>query len=234
MTAIIKREFNNYFRSPLGYIFIAVYLFFSGSYFNAVLQTGMASQFPQIYYGMLSIILILLPLLTMRLMSEDKKLKTEQLLLTSPISVSSLVLGKFIAAMCVYCCCVVFTLVYAVVLSFFAEPGWPLIFGNVLGAMLFGAAFIAIGIFISSLTESMAISAICTFLVSALFILMDILPQNTNSAVLAFIVKWFSFVERYTPFTQGILNFSSIVYFLSVAGVFLFLSVRVVESKRWK
>ena len=102
MAAIIKREFNAYFRSPLGYVFIAVYLFFSGTYFTQVLTSGMASLFPQIYYGMFSIILLLLPLLTMRLMSEDKKLKTDQLLLTSPVSVPGLVLGKFIAALSVY------------------------------------------------------------------------------------------------------------------------------------
>lgn len=234
MLSIIKREFNSYFRSPLGYIFIAAYLFFSGSYFNGVLQTGMSSQFPQIYYGMFSIILFLLPLLTMRLMSEDKKQKTDQLLLTAPISIPSLVIGKFLAALCVYCCCVAFTLVYAVVFSFFTDPGWTLIIGNVFGAIIFGGAFIAIGIFISSLTESMVISAICTFMVSALFLLMDIIPSNANSAILDFIIKWISFVERYTPFTEGILDFSSIIYFLSIIIVFLFFTVRAVESKRWK
>ena len=234
MAAIIKREFNAYFRSPLGYVFIAVYLFFSGTYFNQVLTSGMASLFPQIYYGMFSIILLLLPLLTMRLMSEDKKLKTDQLLLTSPVSVPGLVLGKFIAALSVYAICVGFTLIYGVVFSRYTDPGWALIFGNVVGAILFGGAFIAIGIFISSLTESMVIAAMGTFVVSALFILLDILPANANSKVLDFIVKWGSFVERYTPFTQGLLDVSSIIFFLSVAAIFLFLSVRVIESKRWR
>ena len=146
MAAIIKREFNAYFRSPLGYVFIAVYLFFSATYFNEILTLGMASQFPQIYYGMFTIILLLLPLLTMRLMSEDKKLKTDQLLLTSPVSVPSLVLGKFFAATAVYSICVAFTIVYGIVFSFFTDPGWGMIIGNVVGAILFGAAFIAIGI----------------------------------------------------------------------------------------
>lgn len=234
MSAIVKREFNAYFRSPLGYVFLAVYLFFSGTYFVQVLNSGMAANFPYVYYGMFSIILLLLPLLTMRLVSEDKKLKTDQLLLTSPISVPSLILGKFIAAASIYGICVAFTVIYALIFSIYTDPGWALVACNLVGALLFGSAFIAIGIFISALTESMVIAALGTFVVSAAFILLDILPSASSGKFVDFLVKWLSFDSRYTPFTKGLMDFGSIVFFVSIIAVFLFLSIRVMESKRWR
>lgn len=233
MVAIIKRELHSYFRSPVGYVFCSVYLFFSAIYFNAVLSMGMSSEFPEIYSGMLNIILLMLPVLTMRLFSEERRQRTDQVLLTSPVGIWPLVFGKFFAALAVYGACTLFTLVYAVVFSYFAEPSWALIFGNIIGAMLFGGAFIALGMFISSLTESQVVAAIGTFFIATLFIILDVVPLlTTNQYILSF-VNWISFVGRYTPFTIGLLDFSSIVFFVSVTAMFMFLTVRVIEKRRW-
>jgi len=164
LSAIIRRELSAYFRSPIGYVFCAVYLFFSALFFRSVLVGGQSSLFPQIYNSMINIIMLILPILTMRLFSEERKQKTDQILLTSPVSIPALVAGKFTAAMTVYGGCVLFTLLYAVVFSFYTSPGWALVLGNIIGALLFGAAYIAVGMFISSLTESQVVAAICTFL----------------------------------------------------------------------
>lgn len=234
MTAIIKKEFSTYFKSPLGYIFIAVYLFFSGYFFSSILQTGMSSYFPQVYYGMFDIIMLILPLLTMRLFSEDKKHKTDQALLTAPISISSLVFGKFLAAFLIYTMCLGVTFIYALVFSSYADLSWALVICNIIGSLLFAGAFIAIGVLISALTESLVIAAMGTFFVSAFFLLINVLiPSSGGNVITDFIVNWLSFNSRYTPFTQGILDFSSIVYFLSIIASFLFLTVRAIESKRW-
>lgn len=234
MKAIIKKEFSTYFKSPLGYVFIAVYLFFSGMFFSNILYMGYSSQFPQVYYSMFDIIMLILPLLTMRLFSEDKKYKTDQALLTAPISITSLVVGKYLSALCIYAMCVAMTIVYAIVFSFFAEISWALVVCNLIGALLFGGAFIAIGVFISSLTESLVIAAMGTFVVSAFFLLMNVLIPTVNGNVFYdFLANWISFNSRYTPFTEGILDFSSIIYFLSIIASFLFLTVRAIESKRW-
>ena len=233
MKAIIKRELAGYFHSPSGYVFCAVYLFFSALYFRAVLLDGRSTQFPQIYDGMLSIDLLILPVLTMRLFSEERRQKTDQILLTSPVSVFSLVMGKLLSALIVYGGCTLFTLVYAVVFSAFASPGWALVLGNVIGALLFGAAFIAVGMFISSLTESQVVAAIGSFFISTIFILLDVLPVLITNQTVLDIIDWVSFVGRYTPFTEGILDFSSVIFFLSMTALFTFLTMQTVEKRRW-
>lgn len=233
MKAIIKRELSAYFRSPVGYVFCAVYLFFSALYFRAVLIDMQSAQFPQVYSGMLNVNLLILPVLTMRLFSEERRLKTDQVLITSPVSIFSLVMGKFLSALAVYAGCTLFTLVYAAVFSLFTKPGWALIIGNIAGAILFGAAFIALGMFISSLTESQVVAAIGTFFISTIFILLDVLPVLITNQTALKIIKWISFVGRYTPFTEGLLDFSSIVFFLSATALFIFLTARTVERRRW-
>lgn len=233
MKAIIKKEFAGYFRSPIGYVFCGVYIFFSALYFNAVMLSGQSSNYPEIYYGMLNIILLMLPVLTMRLFSEEKRHKTDQVLLTSPVSITSICLGKFIAALGVYVCCILFTLIYALVFSYFATPPWALIAGNMIGAIFFGAAFIAMGMFISSLTESQIIAAMITFALSTIFIILDVIPQLTTNTVVLSVIEWASFVGRYTPFTNGLLDFSSLIFFGSITAFFIFLTTRVLEKRRW-
>lgn len=233
MGAIIKRELNAYFRSPIGYVFCAVYIFFSALFFRAVIIDGQSSQFPQIYSGMMNIDLLILPVLTMRLFSEERRQKTDQILITSPISIFSLVMGKFVAAFCVYAACTLFTVVYAIVLSVFVNPGWALVVGNIIGALLFGGAFIAIGMFISSLTESQIVAAIGSFFISTLCILIDVVPMVVNNDTLSTVLKYVSFVRQYTPFTEGLLSFSSVIFFLSIMALFIFLTMQSVEKRRW-
>lgn len=233
MLAIIKKELGTYFRSPIGYVFCAVYLFFSALYFEVILGYGVSSYFGELYSGMLNIVLLLLPVLTMRMFSEERHRKTDQVLLTSPVSITGIVMGKFLAAFIVYAACVVFTLSYAVVFCIFSPAPWALIFGNVIGALFYGAAFIAMGMFISSMTESQVVAAIITFTLGSLFILIDVIPNLTNNKYIISFINWISFTGRYTPFTLGLLDFSSLIFFLSVCAVFIFLTVRVIERRRW-
>ena len=233
MKAIYKRELGAYFHSMTGSLFCAIYLFFSALYFNSVLAGGRSSEFPQIYAGMLNLILLMLPLLTMRLFSEERKYRTDQILLTSPVNITPLVMGKFLSALTVYAGCTLLTLVYAVVFCYFAAPSWPLVFGNLFGATLFGAAFIAVGMFISSMTESQFVSAMGSFCIATVFVILDVIPLVTSSPLVVTLVNSISFVGRYTPFTKGILDFSSITFFVSIAASFIFLTVRVLEKRRW-
>lgn len=233
MTAVFKKELGTYFRSPMGYVFCAVYLFFSALYFEVILGYGVSAYFSELYSGMLSIVLLLLPVLTMRLFSEERHRKTDQVLLTSPVSIGSVVLGKFFAAFIVYAACVLFTLIYALVFALFATPPWALIFGNIIGSLFFGGALIALGMFISSMTESQVVAAIITFTLGAVFILLDVIPSVTNNKYIISFVSQISFVGRYTPFTLGLLDFSGLVFFLSICAAFIFLTARVIERRRW-
>lgn len=232
MSAIFKREFRNFFTSPIGYVFIAVILFFEGFEFYSVLQYQATETFNLIYSSIFTYCMMLIPILTMRLMSEDKKQKTDQALLTAPVSLPGLVMGKFLAAFSVYGIAICATLIHALVMSFFGAPNWGSIFGNILGSLLYGGAMISIGLFLSGLTDSQIIAAISTFGVSIFLMLVSLLGQD-SSTVLGRVTGWLSFNSRYTNFANGIFDFASTIFFLSITAVFLFLSVGSLEKRRW-
>ena len=154
-------------------------------------------------------------------------------MLTAPISLLSLVLGKFLSALIVYCLGVAITLVYAIVIATFAPPDWTVVFGNVLGMLLLGAALIAIGMFISALTENQVIAAVGGFAVGFSLILVNSLASLISTEWLKKFVSGLSFMERYDEFTNGILDISNIFFFISICAVFVFFTVRVFEKRRW-
>ena len=121
----------------------------------------------------------------------------------------------------------------AIVMSTFPTPSWGEIIGNYIGALLYGAAMISIGVFISSLTVSQIIAAIGTFIISVLLMYMDSLASVVSNEVLSTAIQWFSFNDRYSTFTQGMFSISSVIFFISVVAVFVFLTARKVESRRW-
>lgn len=233
MGAIYRREVRNYFTSPLGYVFIAVLLFFEGFQFYNILGAGYSEYFTLIYSFIFTFCMMMIPVLTMRLLSEEKKQKTDQALLTAPVSLGSIVFGKFLAAFTVYAVAIGATLIHAFVMSFFGPTNWGAVFGNIIGSLLYGAALIAIGLFISGLTDSQMIAAIGSFAISIFLLVVDQLVGLVNSPVMTSIADWISFYSRYVDFTQGIFNFASVIFFLSVAGVFLYLSVSTLEKRRW-
>lgn len=235
MIAVWKREFNNYFVTLIGYIYLGVFYIFSGLffYFNCILPSY--ADVGTLFIGMFSVIMYLLPVLTMRLFSEDKKWGTDQLLYTSPASTWSIVLGKFLAAFTVYILAIAMLLVYCVVFSFYSvtTQDWGLIAACFIGILLLGAAIIAIGAFISALTENQIIAAILTFLVS-LFLNMTAtiapyLPWTWAQNAFYYI----SFSSRYYTFAYGLVDLPSVVFFLSVCFLFLFYCVRTIEHRRY-
>ncbi len=232
MTSIFRREFISYFTSPIGYIYLTVFYFFSGVFFNNVVTSNSTDVSP-VFSSLFLILLVLIPLLTMRLMSEEKKQKTDQLLLTSPVSLSGLVYGKCLAAFCIYSLGILVTLVYAIVLSGYASPQWMVVAGNILGALLLGFAMISIGVFISSLTENQMIAAIGTFAVMLFIYLMDAFVGMVNIRWISKALTSISFTARYSEFTSGVLNFSNVLFFLSIGVIFNFFTVRVLEKRRW-
>lgn len=234
MGAIYKREFKTYFTSPLGYIFLAFMWVFSAFWFTYVLANS-SSQIEYMFGNMVTIIILLIPILTMRLMSEEKKQKTDQLLLTAPVSISGVVIGKYLAALTVYFISLVPTILYLFIMATFTTPNWNVFMGNYLALFLVGAAMIAIGLLVSTLTESQIVAAIGTFAILLLLMFVDsialVLPSSWS--FVSKILTGISFMTRYNDFVSGILNVSHILFFLSVAIAFIFLSVRVLEKKRW-
>ena len=223
MSAIYKRELRGFFTNPLGYVFIAALLGFEGFYFWQILFYQNTESFMYIYNGIFTFCMMLIPVLTMRLLSEDKKQKTDQALLTAPVSLFGLAMGKFLAALTVH----------AFVMSFMGTPNWAAIFGNVIGTLLYGAAIIAIGLFISGLTDSQMIAAIVSFFISMLLMIIDSISSLFSSKVLTTICKALSFTTRYNAFVNGIFDTGAAIYFLSVIGLFIYLTVSTLEKRRW-
>ena len=233
MTAITKRELSAYFASPIGFIFLAVFYAFAGFYFFATTLAGNTADLSGVYNNLFTIVLFLIPILTMRLFSEERKNRTDQALLTAPVSLIGLVLGKFFASVLVFLMGLGMTLVYALVVSVFAAPNWALVFGNFIALLLLGMALIAIGMFISALTESQVVAAVGAFAVGLFIMMMDSLSSIFSSTILTTLVNALSFMQRYDKFTTGIFDLSGVVYFLTVSAVFIFLTIRVQEKRRW-
>ena len=224
MSAILKREMNAYFDSPLGYVFIAVYDLFAGYFFLLYNLYGNSTDMRALFEMMFTVTLFLIPVLTMRLMSEDKKARTDQLLLMSPVSGTAIVAGKFLAAVFGYLAAKAITLVQE----------WSVVLGHFIGLFLLGAALTAIGIFISALTENQVIAAIGGFCTGFFLMLLDSAAGMIANTRLAGFVTDLSFQAHYKNFTYGLFNVADIVFYASVAGLFLFLTVCAFEKRRFE
>lgn len=232
MKAIFKREFKAYFTSPIGYIFIGVFAFIYGFYFNTyVIQGGYGDISSPLGSGLL-ILVLLVPVLTMRLIAEERSSKTDQLLLTAPVSVWSIIIGKLLAAMCVFLCAMATTLPYLVIITVHGAPVWGKILGTYLGFLLLGLCFVSIGMFFSSVTESQIIALVISLGVLLMLFLMANLP-SVGIGVFDQVIGLISVTERFQNFLIGILKLDDIFYYLSFSALFIFLTVRSVEKRRW-
>ncbi len=238
MIAITKREIASYFTSPLGYVFLAVFWGFSGLFLQiGCLRTGQ-SDMSVVFSMMFFIMMILIPILTMRTMADDKRQKTDQLTLTSPVSLFGIVAGKFLAAFAVFFSGVLITLVYALFLSeavkdMGGEFAWAVFWGNFLGMLLMGGVFISIGIFISNLTENQMIAAIGSIGANIALCMFDVISTYIPNETAKNVINDLSVFYKYSEFTAGIFRLTNIIFFLSLIVIFNFLTMRTTERRRW-
>ena len=234
MFAIYMRELKSYFLTAIGYVYCGMFLVVSGLAFaQCTLLKQRTDSIGEYFVWMIIIFAVLIPLLTMKLIAEDRKTRTDQILLTSPVSVTGIVMGKYLAALTVYAATFLVNSFNFVLLAKYGEPNAISILTNILGVFLLGAAFIAIGIFLSSLTENQLIAAVSAMGVNAAMLLVSLLADKISGTALRTVVKWFSVLDRFAPFTHQMLDVSAIVYYLSLAAAFLFLTTRVIEKRRW-
>ena len=233
MGAIFRREVGSFFTSSVVYVFLASFFFISGYFFYDTALASGTSSMANFFSSLLLFVVILIPILTMRSFSEEKKQKTELGLLTAPVSLGSIVLGKYFAVLMVYICGVSIVWIYSIILSFFGTVDWVLIASNYAALVIIGAAFISIGVFISALTENQAVAAVGGIIVLMVLYMLDYVAQQIDLEILSDVLNALAFYNKYYEFTCGIFNLSSVLYFVSVAAIFNFLTVRVFERKRW-
>lgn len=287
MIAVFVRELKSFYQTITGFIFMGFFLLLSGIFFVFNNLIPQSPNFNGVLGSITFIFLVVVPILTMRLLSEEQRQKTDQLLITSPLGITNMVLGKYFAAQAVFLSTLVITLVYPILLDTVGYPVWSEIIGGYIGFFLLGSAFIAVGLYVSSLTDNQVIAAVVTFSallimwiidalqqglpadpvsgmifagllvagvatflyfttknwpvtvaaavvgggVVALFYFLD--PANYDGFIVR-VLRWFSLLERYQEFNLGILALSPIVYYVSFIAVFIFLTVRVIEKRRWK
>ena len=242
MSAIYKREMLAYFTTPSGYVFSAIFFALSGILFS-ITTFGMQTASTRIYFiTMLISFSVLIPLLTMKLLSEERKSKTEQISLTSPVSLMDMISAKFFAAYTLFAGTLVLSCAVNISALFtlaqnqkdvISKLNMPTVIGSTVGILLIGGVFIAIGLFLSALTETQIVAAVSSIGVFVLIFLFSLLPGYIGNGVIRTVIKWFSVFDRFYPFTSGVFDITAIVYYFSLTVVFLFLTIRVYEKRRW-
>lgn len=286
MRAVFRRELQSYYRSLTGYIFAAFSLLFAGIYTMAINLKGGYANFEFVLNNMAFVFLIVIPILTMRVLAEEKRQKTDQLLYALPLGMGSVVMGKYLAMLPVIAAPVCAMAFYPLILGTFGSVGYLTCYGSLFAFFLLGAALAAIGMFISSLTENQAASAgLCFAAMLLIFFMADLsgfIPDSASASYIALalavllvalifrvltknpvfsggaallgeagLLLWYrlspdgfaglfpkimealSPFERFATFINGTFDLTAVIYFLSVIGVFLFLTVQSMEKRRW-
>ena len=232
MRAVFKREFRSYFSTPIGFIVLAVFYFFLGLFFSIIYSYG-SPNVSEVIVAMSTVIVFTMPVITMRLMSEDRRQKVDQALLTAPVSLTSIVMGKFFAALALFAIGFAPTVIFEIIVASYVSVNLMSFIYSLLGMLLLGSALIAIGMFISSLTESSVISAILTLVINILVLYMSSFASMINVTWLANVVEKAAFITAFEGFGENIFSVSDVVYFVSISAAFLFLCVRSLDNRRW-
>lgn len=232
MAGVFKKELGQYFRTPVGYIFISIFLAISGAYFfmvNLVSQNGDIKTF---FSAIFTLLMFLVPMLTMGLFAEEMKQTTDQLLLTAPVSITGVILGKFFATIVFFSIPLGVTLIYPCILAALGSVQLMATVGNYLGVLLLCSTYVAIGLFISVLTENQLVAAAATYAVLLILYLSNALSDISDSPLVGGVLGFISVRNHYEAFTYGVLNPADVVYFISMSALFLFFSIYTLESKR--
>jgi len=233
MSAIYKRDLRAYFTSPVGYVFIAAFLFVMNLVFFLMNMLTGENRLTTCYTIMLYAMMVLVPILTMRTFSEDYKQKTDQLLLTAPVKPAGIVMGKFLAAYTVFVITLALMLVQVIIIAAMSTPNAAIIVGNYIALLSAAAVYISIGCFVSSLTENQLVANIATLAINVTLFLLDFAYDLVNVGWIKQILYWISIYRRFNTFYVGVFSVADFVFYLCVSAVFLFLTVRVLEKKRW-
>jgi ABC-2 type transport system permease protein len=249
---IFKKEMRLYFTSPVAYVILAIFLVIAGYFFYSIfafftmasMQAAMNPQMARdltvtdsvmrpLFSNVSVILLLLIPLVTMRLFAEERRSGTIELLLTYPVRDGAVLIGKYLAALAMYAIMLVFTLLYPALLFYFARVEWgPLVTGY-LGLLLMGATFLSVGIFASSLTENQIVASLITFGTLLIFWVIGWSAESVGG-VWGKVLSDLSILEHYDSFSKGVLDTKDIVYYVNFTVLGLFLTLRSLEARRWK
>jgi len=247
--AIAQKELRSYFASPIGYVITGLFALLFGWIFYAYLsffvrsseQMTMGGGTPNVNQQMIAgllqttatIILFVMPMITMRTYSEEKRSGSIELLLTSPVTDVEIILGKFFGALGLYIAMLAVTLLYMAILFVYGNPEWRPLVAAYLGLLLMGAAFVSIGLLISSTTSNQIVAGVVTFVVFLLFWIIGWFA-DTAGPTIGPITSWLSITEHFDDFSKGIIDTKHVLYYLSLITFGLFLTAKSVDTERWR
>ena len=233
MLAVFKKEMRSYFTSAIGYVFLVLYLALGGAVFCYTTLFSMSADVTPFFTYMIIFSAVILPLLTMKSFSEERKIKTEQLLLTAPISIIGMVFGKFLAAYSMFAGCMIFNSLYFLILNHYAALKFIILLGNLFAILLVGMVFISIGLFVSSITENQLASAVGTIAIILAFLLIGVLSSLLPSSYwLRYVLDFISVFSRFQGFVNGYFDIASIIYYVSISAIFIYLTIRIYDRRR--
>jgi ABC-2 type transport system permease protein len=251
--AIARKELKAYFASPIAYIVIGFWALLYGYFFVAILSFFVRQSMQMNQFGMQGpqsmnvnqqlirpllqnvniLVLFLMPMVTMRTYSEEKRSGTIELLLTSPVTDFQIIMGKFLGAMALYGCMLAVTLIHIALLFVYGRPEWKPIVTTYLGLLLFGGCFVSLGLFISSLTKNQIVAGMVTF---AVFLLLWIITWigSFSGPTVDKVTQYISILDHLDDFGKGVLDTTHIIYYVSFITFGLFLTAKSVDSERWR
>ncbi len=235
MGTVYRREMGAYFRSPVAYSIMAVFMLMTGLFFwiNNLLYAS--TDFSGALSMTSTYLTFMMPILTMKLLSDERRSGTEVLLRTSPMPMWKTVVGKYFAALTLYALMVGLTLIYPVIMTFISQDGVPVAktFGGYVAFLLLGGTYLAISLFVSSFTESQVVAAVSGIVVLLILYYMQSIGA-TVGGVFGGILQWLSPLKRYSDFSLGGFNFASLFFYISFSALMVYLSVLNVERRRWQ
>ncbi len=223
MFAVMKKELKSYLLSPTGYVFIGIFLLLFSVFFYISIFSYQSMNFEYLFYNGATILTFVAPVLTMGMFAAERRSGTEQLLLTSPRGITSIVLGKLLAAAVVLLITEALTLMYFGILKYFGDPSLKVAFSTLLGFFLLSLAYLSFGMFASSLTENQIIAY---FLTAGAFLLMWFLPDIEES------LRIFSLISMFDKFPEGLITVSEVVTFVSFTILFILLTIIVLQRRK--
>jgi gliding motility-associated transport system permease protein len=251
ITAIAEKELRSYFASPIGYILIGLFSLLFGWFFYVYLMAFVQQSQQMMQFGgggganvnqmmirglfqnTAVIILFVMPMITMRTYSEEKRSGTIELLLTSPVTDLQIIVGKFVGALCLYAAMLVVTMLYMVILFRIGNPEWRPIATGYLGLLLMGGCFLSAGLFISSLTKNQIVAGFLTFTTFLMLWIINWLGESSGPTTRD-LLNYLSITEHFEDFSRGIIDTKHVVYYLSFITFGLFLTAKSVDSERWR
>ncbi|MFB3895512.1 MAG: ABC transporter permease subunit [bacterium] len=230
---IAQREVKSYFSSPVAYVLIAAFLLVSGFLYILILNYNREAELGTLFHNMAIILLLLSPVITMRLIAEERRTGTVELLLTAPITDIEMIVGKYFGAVFVYLIMLILTFHFPLFLFIFGNPDKGPIISGYLGLFLMGSCFLAVGVFGSSFARNQIVAAVAGFGMLLILWLFGATAQIFSGSIGA-IAQYLSIYEHFNNFTRGIIDTQDIIFYISFIIIALFLAVKVIQNKKWK